>query len=423
MTLFPHSCRRAPRHAWLWAGLVAAVCGVGSIALTAETVVRTWTVGQVPQRTLSEQELTDMMVGAGILCTRGVNTASLIQRVVDARREGQVFRMVALEDLPDDWLGFTSFTVGGGGAWQYVAERLERQGFTADPKTPTAAEVLSQHLGARFDAVFQAEAGGASASTLLTAARMGIPVIDGCPSGRCLPEVQMSPFFMSGISRAPLAAVTPYGDTILVSRAHDDFRVEDLTRGLAVASSGRVTVAANALRGDVLKRHLVPGFLTKSMRLGRAAREAATLGQDPVEAVVAAGEGFLLFRGVVRRSDSKADRGFGWTEANLEGIGPFAGSSYRIYNKNENLVAWRDGKLDAAAPDLIVALDPKTGWAMRGGAVIGSFVVGEELAVVGFPSHALWRTPKAIGLVGPRYFGFEDEYVPIEDLHRARRPR
>ena len=47
-------------------------------------------------RVLNEQPLIDMVVGAGIYCTRGVNTASQIQRVVDAYRAGQVFRLLAL---------------------------------------------------------------------------------------------------------------------------------------------------------------------------------------------------------------------------------------------------------------------------------------------------------------------------------------
>lgn len=373
-----------------------------------------------PVRTLSAEELTDMLVGAAIMCTRGVNTTGMLDRIRAAIRDGLVFRMISVEDLPDDWLTFSSFVVGGGGAWPHVAERLDRQGVKpmADPPSPAVA--LAEHLNVSFQAIFEAEAGGATAHALLMAARMGIPIVDGCPSGRCLPEVQMNPFFMNGISRAPLAAVTPYGDVILLPRIRDDFRVEDLTRGLAVASAGRVTVAANALRGEVLKRHLIPGFLSKCLRIGRAAREAVAGGRDPVRAVAAAGGGFVLFRGVVRRSESRADRGFGWTDAYLDGVGEDAGTRYRIFNKNENLAAWRDGRLDAASPDLIAALNPATGWAMRGGSVIGSFVVGEELAIVGFPNHEIWRTPTAIGLVGPRYFGLEEDYVPIEVLQARR---
>ena len=74
----------------------------------------------------------------------------------------------------------------------------------------------------------------------------------------------------------------------------------------------------------------------------------------------------------------------------------------------------------ARSPDLIAAIDPRTGWAMRGGALIGSFVVGQELAIVGFRNHAIWRTPKAIEMLGPRHFGFDHDYVPIEQLHGRR---
>ena len=373
-------------------------------------------------RMLTRQELVDMMVGTSILCTRGGDTEGMIKRIEDAIAQGRSFTMIALEDVPDDWMAFTSFGVGGGGAWEHVTKRMEKEGFVrgraADPKAPTAIDVLAEHLGKKFDVTFEAEAGGATAGALMTAERMKIPIVDGCPSGRCLPEVQMSPFFMNGLSRAPLAAVTRYGDAIIIPRVYDDFRVEDLTRALAVASGGGVTVAANAVTGKVLKANLIPGFLTRAIQLGRAAREASAAGRDPVAAVVAAGDGYLLFRGVVKKSDSKGEQGFGWTDALLEGTGTYAGSQYRIYNKNENMVAWRDGKLDAAAPDLISPLDPKTGWAMRGGGgVIGSFLVGQELAIVGFRNHAIWRTPKAIEMLGPRHFGFDEDYVPIEKLH------
>jgi DUF917 family protein len=301
---------------------------------------------------------------------------------------------------------------------------MEKEGFVrgrpVDPNAPTAIDVLAEHLGQKFDVTFEAEAGGATVSALITAARMKIPLVDGCPSGRCLPEVQMSPFFMNGINRAPLAVTTRFGDSIIIPRVYNDFRVEDLTRGLAVASGGGVTVAANAVSGRVLKANLIPAFLTRSIALGRAAREAKAEGRDPVQAVIEAGGGYLLFRGIVKTSDSKGEQGFGWTDAILEGAGAFKGSQYRIFNKNENMVAWRDGKLDAAAPDLISPLDPDTAWAMRGGSVIGGFTVGQDLAIVGFPNHAIWRTPKGIEMLGPRHFGFDEDYVPIEELQKRR---
>lgn len=372
-----------------------------------------------PTRTLTEQELVDMMVGASIYCARGSNTTRMIERVTAGLQDGLIFRLMSLEDVPDEWTGFTSFGIGGGGAWQDVIDRYRQQGFVPDSNRPSAADVLSDYLGQEFQVTFQAEAGGATAGALLTAARMGIPIIDGGPSGRCLPEVQMSTFNLnSGITRAPFAGVTRYGDVFIFPAVLDDYRTEDLTRSLAVASGGGVSVAANALSGRVLKENLIPGFLTQMMTVGKAAREAVASGRDPVAAVVEAGGGYMLFRGTVMRSESEGERGFGWTNAYLTGIGEYSGSEYRIFNKNENMVAWRDGKLDAAAPDIIAALEPETGWAMTGGDVIGSFVVGEELAIIGFPATPLWRTEAAIHALGPRHFGFDLDYIPIEELHK-----
>ena len=119
--------------------------------------------------------------------------------------------------------------------------------------------VLSEYLGKKFDATFEAEAGGATAGALTTAERMNIPLIDGCPSGRCLPEVQMSSFNLnSGITRAPLAGVTRYGDVIIIPKLFDDYRAEDLAhdcRGQRRQFYG----AANAVSGKVLKANLIPG--------------------------------------------------------------------------------------------------------------------------------------------------------------------
>lgn len=380
---------------------------------------------QPKTKTLNEQDLVDMMVGTSILCTRGGDTAGMIQRVKAAYAGGKRYTMIALEDVPDDWTAFTMFGVGGGGAWEYVTKRMEAQGFGRGGRGqgqaqtgPTSADVLSEYIGKKFDVTFEAEAGGATAGALATAERMHIPIVDGCPSGRCLPEVQMSSFNLNnGITRAPLAGVTRYGDVVIIPKLFDDYRSEDLTRAIAVSSGGGFTVAANAVSGKVLKANLIPGFLSKAIRLGRAAREASASGQDAVHAVVAAGGGFLLFKGTVTKSDSRGEQGFGWTDAYLDGSGAFSGSKYKIFNKNENMVAWRDGKLDAAAPDLICPVDPKTGWAIRSGGIIGSFTVGQEVAIIGFPNHPMWRTPKAIEMLGPRHFGFDEDYQPIEALH------
>lgn len=36
---------------------------------------------------------------------------------------------------------------------------------------------------------------------------------------------------------------------------------------------------------------------------------------------------------------------------------------------------------------------------------------------VSFPCNDKWRTKKGIETAGPKYFGYEEEYVPVEKLY------
>ena len=56
------------------------------------------------------------------------------------------------------------------------------------------------------------------------------------------------------------------------------------------------------------------------------------------------------------------------------------------------------------------------------GVGIGGYTVGEEVVIVGVPAAPQWRSEKGIELMGPRHFGFDFDYVPIEELQKGRGP-
>jgi hypothetical protein len=39
---------------------------------------------------------------------------------------------------------------------------------------------------------------------------------------------------------------------------------------------------------------------------------------------------------------------------------------------------------------------------------------GYRVVVIGMPCYKTWRTEAGLKLVGPRYFGYDIDYVPIE---------
>jgi DUF917 family protein len=215
--------------------------------------------------------------------------------------------------------------------------------------------------------------------------------------------------------------VTRWGDTILVERAVDDYRLEDLSRVIAVASGGGVQVAHTAISGRDAKRTMIHGSISQAILFGRTVREAREQGKNPIAELVKVAHGYTLFRGVVTKADSKGEFGFTWWDVELTGTGSDRGHVYKVFVKNENIVTWRDGRPDAMSPDLICNLDPNTGDAIAGQG-LGGYPIGTDVVMVGIPNSPLWRTDKGIEVMGPRHFGFDFDYVPIERLQAARQP-
>ena len=371
-------------------------------------------------RTLTEQELLDMMLGSSIQASRGANTQGTVDRLKQAIAQGKKFSMIGVDDLPDDWTTVTVAGVGGGGAWEYVRQRTEEQKLPTIPNAAIAAtEALSKYIGKKFNAIIRIEA-VQSVGALILASDLGVPVVDACLSGRARPEIEQQIPWINGIPSTPAALVTRWGDTVILAKAVDDYRSEDLGRAVAVASGGGAQMALNPMSARDVKRGVIKGALSQAIMFGKTAREAVAQGKDPVAALVKAAHGYKLFQGTVTKADMKGDRGFTWWDVEIAGNGPYAGHTYKVFVKNENIVAWLDGVPDAMSPDTIQNLDPKTGDAHNGGQ-LGGYKIGAEIAMIGYETSPLWRTPKGIAVFGPRHFGFDFDYVPIEQLYRQRK--
>jgi DUF917 family protein len=213
--------------------------------------------------------------------------------------------------------------------------------------------------------------------------------------------------------------VTRWGDTIILDKTIDDFRLEDLARAVAVSSGGGSSIARNPMTGKDVKRGTIRGAVSEAMIFGRTVREARAQGRDPIDALIKVANGHKLFQGVVKKADPRGERGFNWEDAELEGVGPYKGHTYKVFVKNENIISWLDGKPDVLPPDLIYTLDPKTGDAITSPRM-GGYPMGMEVVIVGRAASPMWRTPQGIELFGPRHFGFDLDFVPLEQTLKSR---
>ena len=382
-------------------------------------------IGQEPQtRILKEQELVDMLVGSCIQSTRGCDPEQSIKQVKEALNKGKQFKLIAIDNFPADWMVVAVQGLGGGGAWEHVIERTQHQNLptiTSAQANSRVVDLLSEHMGKEVKALVRSEAAEATTTALLVAADKGIPTLDAGITGRAVPEVQQSIPWINGIASIPTAIITRWGDEIIIKHAVDEYRVEDIGRAIAVASGGGATITMTPMSGEQLHRGVIPGNLSGAILFGKTVREARQAGKDPIAALLDVSNGYKLFQGIVTKSDERGDRGFNWVDVEIEGINEYAGHTYKVFVKNENIVAWLDDEVDVISPDYIYNLNPETGESTTGGGGVGGYPLDVEVVMVGVPAPEQWRNEKGIELIGPRHFGFDFEYTPIEKLQARRK--
>ena len=79
-------------------------------------------------RILNEQNLVDILIGSCIQSTRNCDPSQSIADVKKALAEGKVFTTILSEDVPENEMVVAVQGIGGGGPWQYVIDRTEKQG-------------------------------------------------------------------------------------------------------------------------------------------------------------------------------------------------------------------------------------------------------------------------------------------------------
>ena len=120
--------------------------------------------------------------------------------------------------------------------------------------------------------------------------------------------------------------------------------------------------------------------------------------------------GFRLFRGKVVDVERKTDGMFVRGRAVVDGLDQDKGSQLIIEFQNENLIALRDGQPVTPSPALIMSLDMASGSPVT----TEGLKYGARIVVVGMPCAPQWRTPEGLAVVGPRAFGYDIDYVPVE---------
>ena len=313
------------------------------------------------------------------------------------------------EDLADDALVFAIAMLG---APTVLVEKA-----ACGDDIDLAIDKLSKRLGRRPDALIPIEIGGINSTIPIVASvRNGIPLVNADGMGRAFPEIQMVTFNVYGYPPTPLSIVDEHLNAVVVD-AEDAKTAEDLVRSVAIQMGLSVMTANYPVSGAVVKKYAVKHTLTLALEIGRAISHGRTQG-EPVNSLLSYLESTeyykhckILFDGKIVDIKRETTKGFSVGHCRIDPLSG-VGDSVEIIFQNENLVAKINDKLIAMVPDLICVVDRETAEPIP----VEALRYGQRVKVIGASVPPVMRTLEAIKIFGPRAFGFEEDYIPIEDI-------
>jgi hypothetical protein len=376
----------------------------------------------------TEQEVDDLLLGLSIRSTGGGGMIEegryCLRTLLRDMGEIRFFHPSMLSD--DDWV-MTTTGIGGAPPQQPPSEDEQRAimgevRLSYEERTLRATKALLDYLPCTVRALVPFETGSyAVALTINSAARSSLDVVDADYAGRAVPEISQATLALGGCTGTPAALVDQWGNSVLIERATKASALEQIARAQCAASFGSIGAAFFPVSAQEAKRQMIPGALSSCQKLGEAVRAALSSGEDVVQKICNTARGHELFRGTVlsNKMEETAGYQFGYGTITIEGATDYLGHQFRIWYKNEYHLGWYDEKVVVSSPDLILLLDVTTSLPLPSSKVTR----GQEIAVVGFATLApdKYRSEQGLTVMGPRHFGFDIEYKPIEERMRPKR--
>ena len=247
------------------------------------------------------------------------------------------------------------------------------------------------------------------------AAQLGMPLVDADVMGRAFPEMQMCIPTLYGVSATPMAMADEKGNRVVIDTI-DNHWTERIARSITIDMGCTALIALYPMTGAQLKAgdssRARSGL--RGARTGRRARRAPRTATRSAAVVERLGA-LRLFDGKIVDVARRTEAGFARPRRGSRASATDAGSDARprLPERAPRRDPGRGGR--RSVPDLIIVLDAETGEPIT----TEELRYGFRVTVIAAPCDPRWRTPAGLELVGPRYFGYDIDYVPIEERRAA----
>ena len=359
---------------------------------------------------LTLNNLENFTRGAAFLGTGGGGDPYIGKLMLKHQLEkGKIIKILSPDEINDNFLVCNVLSMG---APTVFVEKVPN-----GPATLHGLRKVEEIIGKKFDAIMPIEAGGVNATIpLVVSALSGLPVIDADGMGRAFPELQMVTYNVGDVDINPIVAINDFMETA-VFKARNSSSGEWLARAVCVRMGGICQMACYPMTGKQIKDTAIHNTIKLSFDIGKKIQDARNHKKDPTDAVIdymkmsnPSRFGKVLFLGKV--TDLLRETVNGFTKGTLRLKSLSNEDELLVEFQNEFLYAKSNNKVLAMVPDLICALDSESGEPIT----TDGLRYGQRIKIVSISVPPVMRTKKALDLFGPKAFGLEFNYIPLEKL-------
>ena len=360
---------------------------------------------------LTLENLEDFTRGTAFLGTGGGGDPYIGKLMLKHQLElGKKIEIITQNEISDDIFACNVLSMG---APTVFVEKVPN-----GPTTLHALREVEKIIGKKFNAIMPIEAGGVNATLpLVVSALSGLPVIDADGMGRAFPELQMVTYNVGDVDINPIVAINDFYETAIFN-ARNSSSGEWLARAVCVRMGGICEMACYPMTAKQIKETAIHGTIKLSFDIGEIIQGARNEKTDPVDAVISYMAksnpprfGKVLFVGKIDDLIRETVNGFTRGKLFLKSLD----SSDELLVEFQNEFSYaklNNEKLLAMVPDLICALDSETGEPIT----TDGLRYGQRIKIVAISAAPIMRSKKALDLFGPRAFGLDFDYTPLEEI-------
>ena len=357
-------------------------------------------------RELTLEDLDDMVLGATLLGAGGGGDPYIGRLMVRQAMEDFGSVMIASPDeLDPDGLVLTT---AGIGAPTVISEKVP-----AGPEFVGCVTSLAAYLGKKPVAIMPIEVGGMNTLIpIAVAAEMGLPVIDADSMRRAFPQIEMTVFTLAGIPASPMSVADEKGN-IVVFQTTTNQVAEKLARASVMQLGMANGISCYPMTVAQVRKFGIQGSMSYCVDLARKLSAVQRGEVGAYDAFLEFSGGHKYFSGKVIDIDRRTTEGFAKGTLVIEHLTDPT-RTMRIEIQNELLMAFEDGKPIVTTPDLICILDHENAQPIT----TETLAFGQRVDVIGLPCAPEWHQEGMLELVGPKAFGYDVPYTPMEGARK-----